>query len=192
MRLFFAVDIPKDIKKKLVCDIHELEKIKVPCKFVTKENLHITLLFLGEVSEEKVSSIIESAENCKCYKADVVIKKFGFFDDNRGNIKIVWRELSKGERELAAITKFLTKANSVILEKNELTQMPFKGHLTMGRIKRSNKTISEKVIAEINRMNSMVVEESFEINEFHLYKSILTPVGPKYELIRSFKLKDRI
>ena len=192
MRLFFAIDIPKDIKKRLEHDICELEKMKIPCKFVELKNLHMTLLFLGEVKEEDLQIIIEKTEKFKSTPIEVSMKNFGYFTDKRKNVRIIWKGLSKGEERLSFISKFLIEANREILEKNELISKPFKGHLTLGRIKNGGRKVSQKIIEEIIRLNKIAENKSFRIESFHLYKSTLTPHGPEYELIKSFPLKDRI
>ncbi|WP_320047464.1 RNA 2',3'-cyclic phosphodiesterase [uncultured Ilyobacter sp.] len=192
MRLFFAVDIPEDIKKRLKHEICELEKMKIPCKFVKLKNLHMTLLFLGEVKEEELQGIIEKVEKFKSAPVEVSMKNFGYFADKRKNVRIIWKGLSKGEKRLSSVSKFLIEANREILEKNELTSKPFKGHLTVGRIKKWDRKVSQKIMEEIIRLNKIAENESFRIENFHLYKSTLTPHGSEYELIKTFPLKDRI
>ena len=57
MRLFLAIDIPENLKEE-VAKFQEQFKIK-GIKLVEKENLHITVKFLGEVDEEKLKEILD-------------------------------------------------------------------------------------------------------------------------------------
>jgi len=71
LRLFFAIELPADIKDKLAA---VLKKMPLPerVNLTPKENLHLTLLFLGSVSLDQLPQIIEIAEN--------VFARYSIFD----------------------------------------------------------------------------------------------------------------
>lgn len=54
MRLFFAIQLTEEIKRHLWEEIQHLKKISVAGNFSHRENLHLTLAFLGEVEDKKV------------------------------------------------------------------------------------------------------------------------------------------
>src|SRR3989344_4789394 len=64
MRTFIAIELPEDVKAKI---FHAFEKLKesnlVRGKFVEKDNLHLTLKFIGEVPIEKLNEIEKTLEN---------------------------------------------------------------------------------------------------------------------------------
>ena len=76
MRVFIAINLPEDIKAKV---FHEFEIVQnsglVTGNFVEKENLHLSLKFLGEVSEEEIEKIKKKLSEIKFKKLDVEIGK---------------------------------------------------------------------------------------------------------------------
>src|SRR5437867_10743475 len=62
VRLFIGILIPENMKKQIVSLQNELAKLPMQCKFIEKENLHISLSFLGETPENGVESIKEKLE----------------------------------------------------------------------------------------------------------------------------------
>ncbi len=60
----------------------------------------------------------------------------------------------------------------------------FKAHLTLGRVKsiKNKKTMKEKLEMKTEEMK-------FEVKEFKLIKSTLTPKGPVYETIEIYPLE---
>ena len=66
VRLFVAVDIPENIKEKIVELQKNIGEKFADIKFVEEENLHYTIKFLGEVEEQKieeVKNILSEASN---------------------------------------------------------------------------------------------------------------------------------
>ncbi len=51
-RVFIAINLPEDIKNELIS--FQKKWPNLPCRWTKKENLHITLLFLGHLNEEEL------------------------------------------------------------------------------------------------------------------------------------------
>ena len=51
MRLFIAIQLSEEIKKKLVGVLHDLKKQGVEGNYVPAQNLHVTLAFIGEYGD---------------------------------------------------------------------------------------------------------------------------------------------
>ena len=76
MRVFIAVNLPDGVKEELL-----KYKYDVPAKWTKKENIHITLSFLGYVSDERLESILRAVEGvCKKHSPFNRTDKFGFID----------------------------------------------------------------------------------------------------------------
>ena len=77
-KLFIEIKVPGSVKKRLQ---EKIEKWKdLPVKWTKKENIHITLLFLGYVDETALPGM--------CYKVSEVADQFGVFDLNFNMIEI--------------------------------------------------------------------------------------------------------
>jgi len=87
IRCFIAINLPKEV-------IHEIEKAQkeieekriIYGKFTEAKNLHLTLKFLGEISEEKIEEVKKRLMSIKQKKFESKINSLGFFDNNRSKI----------------------------------------------------------------------------------------------------------
>jgi len=81
VRTFIAVDMnDASIIGKIEKIIDHLKSFNVKMKFVETENLHITLRFLGEISESDVKVIKENIiDKLKCSPFNMTLKGVGAF-----------------------------------------------------------------------------------------------------------------
>ncbi|MCX8082602.1 MAG: RNA 2',3'-cyclic phosphodiesterase [bacterium] len=178
MRLFIGIRIPDEIKGKIentvISDIRK--KIKEG-RIVPLENLHLTLKFIGETSEDNIPSIkkiISASTDFLPVKATV--KGTGIFPDEK-NVRVFWIGMdSKG---------ILKKLNVFIengLERQGISKKEarFKEHITIARFKSIPKLSSLKEILEKYRDT---IFGNMEIKELELIKSELSPDGPVYTTI---------
>ncbi|RLG12482.1 RNA 2',3'-cyclic phosphodiesterase [Candidatus Pacearchaeota archaeon] len=180
MRAFISIELPEKIKKEIFKEFEKLKNSKT-CfgNFVKKQNLHLTLRFLGDVSEEKIKEIIKTLSeiNFPEFKAD--LGKIGFFPSEK-YIKIVWINLISEK-----IPKLREIINKKLYEKAiNYDKKEFNSHITVARIKGiKNKDAFFKKINELNikRMN-------FSIDKIFLIKSELFRDGPRYKILKEFEL----
>lgn len=173
MRSFIAIDIPIEIRKKIEkisLEFKDLGKIN----FVKLENQHLTLKFLGEVSEDKVEFIKEKLGQIKFNKFKSRIEGLGVFP-NENFIKVLWVGIKSGE-----IYKLQRKIDTTLKEMFPRDDR-FHPHLTIGRVKfiRDNDKFKQKLKLEI--------EDEFEVSCFKLIRSDLVSGGPIYEVLKEFK-----
>ncbi|MEM4244745.1 MAG: RNA 2',3'-cyclic phosphodiesterase [Candidatus Nanoarchaeia archaeon] len=173
MRAFIAVEIPEEHKEK----IKQIQK-----QFSNLGNInivkeyHCTLKFLGDITEKQAEQIKEKLKKIKMKKFEATLEGLGAFP-NEGYIRVIWIGI-KGR-----INELQQKIDS------ELADMfpkdtRFKAHLTLGRVKsiRDKNAMKEKLKLKFNGM-------CFEVKEFKLIKSTLTPKGPIYETIEVYPLE---
>lgn len=181
MRTFIAIDLPEHVKSRI---FHEFEKIYKRNlfygKITEKDNLHLTLKFLGEVPEEKVQDIKKRLSQIKSEKILCKISKTRIFDDEN-YIKIIWVDLTSDNDELQKLQKKIDEKLPESFSKKE-----FSSHITTVRVKgfRYNQD-KKKLIEELKKINFNL---DFEADEFLLMKSELFPEGPKYKIIEKFPL----
>lgn len=175
MRLFLAIDLPKEIKDYLF----ELEKIVKEAKitWVSKKNLHLTLKFLGEVNESDIPKIKEQIQITHS-KLKLKLSKIGFFPNSK-EPTVIWLGIEP-EEEIIFLQQ---KLDSQLLNLFSGEQK-FQAHLTLGRIK----SIRRKEDF-FNSIKSIQIEQKeFEITSFQLMKSQLTKLGPIYETLENIPL----
>jgi len=182
-RIFIAINFPENIKAELL----NLQKRwpTLPCHWIGKENMHLTLAFLGNVSDEELNVIFniakEIVEKNKQFSINFIKSAYG--PGTRPPPRLVWiegkksRELSKLKEDLDAL---LSQKINFQPEKRE-----FLPHITLGRINTWNwKRIEPEERPDVEVETSLEIPvKSIEIMESHLKKT-----GAEYTILMSAKL----
>jgi len=173
MRLFLAVDIPKDIKEEIY-KFQKQFKLK-GIKLVEKENLHITVKFLGDVDEETFKKILDMDLSIPPLK--IKLKNLGVFP-NPNYIRVIW--IGVENKDLVRIFKDIDEKLATLGFKREKDYVP---HLTIGRVK----FIDDKRLLKdrVEKWKDIDFGE-FEVSKITLYESTLTPSGPIYKVIKEW------
>ncbi|MDE1871406.1 MAG: RNA 2',3'-cyclic phosphodiesterase [Candidatus Micrarchaeota archaeon] len=169
VRAFIAIDLPDHIKDGILELDRELEERARP---VSKENMHITLLFLGEISEEKIL-LVKGAMNAveaKPFKSSVK-----GVDTLPGRApRVLFAKIGIGKKEMIDMYGSLANAvrdSGIVIESREYIP-----HLTIARIK----GFDRQAIGEFVERNSSVEFGEFVCDRITLRKSVLTGKGPVY------------
>ena len=177
MRCFIAVDIPDQLKQKII----EVQK-KLECEGIKpteKENLHFTLKFLGEISNEQTEQVREKLKQVKIKPFRISINEVGVFP-NLNYIKIVW--LGCDSEELVELAKSVDKKmNEIRFEKNE----KYQNHITIARVKAKP---TKELIKKIQELKDIEIGEML-VDNIKLKASKLTSKGPIYTDLEIFELE---
>ncbi len=178
LRLFTCIWVPDDLKRKIVEFQEKLMKLKMDAKFIEKENLHLTITFLGDTSENEIP-IIEK-------KLDETVSGINKFHIKLGNLIVIPSEnyikvigvRVEGNENIGNLIRAV--GNSIGGSFHDTTK------LTICRVRR----ISDK--GEV--INFLKTSQNISIGEFlvervSLVKSILTRKGPIYETIHNSPLR---
>ena len=79
MRLFVAVQLSDEIKTAVIGTMHDLKKQGVGGSYAPKQNLHLTLAFIGEVEDAGLVKKALAAVSCKPFK--LALDGMGTFED---------------------------------------------------------------------------------------------------------------
>lgn len=173
VRAFIAVNIPESIKEKIWKTFSE----KIPSKElkpVEKENMHLTILFLGEIPETSIAEIQRKLVPVAKFKSfEVTLGTIGCFD-----ARVLWLGVLRGEDKLMELHDEICKHIGIKGDK-------FAAHLTIAR----NKRMSAKAFYEIvERLKKEQFMESFSVKSVDLMQSTLTSSGPIYKKIAEIML----
>src|SRR5260370_22733359 len=104
IRTFIAVDLGKAVRGRLVALQDTLARTGSEVKWVEVENLHVTLLFLGEVDDREVHKVCRIvADAVKEYPAfPMTVETVGCFPNPR-RPRVVWVGVGEGTQPLCAI-----------------------------------------------------------------------------------------
>ncbi len=162
------MDIPQELKEQI--KVRKEEHLKP----VKPENMHITLKFLGEIKEDMINRIEEAIRECFRSKFKVRIGEVGGFPRVE-HARVIFLEIES--EELQSIADCIHKKTVGIGD-----DRPFKGHLTLARAR--NYVSAKRYKEQFSKFRGY----EWEVNEIKIVKSVLTPAGPKYSVIKSIKL----
>ena len=135
MRLFIALQLSEEMKKTLVACMHDLKKQGVEGNYVSAQNLHVTLAFIGEYEDpSKVKAVMER----------VLFREFRMTLSEKGNFgNTLWIGV-KGNKKLKSYVRELRaalKENGIPCDNDEFiphitlirkssARKPYQAHLT--------------------------------------------------------------
>ena len=178
IRSFIAIEIPDKIKTEINIMINQFAKQDFSVQWVKYNNLHITLLFLGEVDQEFIDKSQKElaiiAGNEKPF--EMSLSGIGAFPDLR-QPRVIWIGVQKGAEQMINLQGNVKNSFSRLGYKQESRK--FHPHLTIGRVKFrfTNPKVFEK----------KYTSESFLVQSVVLFKSILEYSGPIYEKLGEHK-----
>lgn len=171
MRLFIAIELPEEIKSYL----KDLQKqiISDAAELTLTNDFHLTLKFLGEVEEKDVDFIKSTLKEIEFDSFTANLLPVGIFPDEK-SIRVVWIGLEPKD----LIADLQKKIDSSLQQKFEKDNR-FHPHLTLARVKFLKNSKSYSAL-----LKSIQVEpKEFNVSNFKLIKSTLTPKGPMYGLM---------
>lgn len=185
MRTFIAIPCPEELKDKIV-EIQKRIKNLGKIKLVERENIHMTLKFLGDTDENKINEIIEIlnsvSKNQKIKKFKIHLWGIGVFP-NENYIKILWVGISEGSEEILDLHQ---KIDEQLKSSGFKKDKKFHPHFTIARVK-FLKPRDKREVQQVLSENSNTDFGSFEVSGFELMKSELTSEGPVYSVIKKFE-----
>ena len=180
MRTFVAVEISKESTLSAIAKLQS--DLKIKAKPVSKENMHFTLLFLGEISDDMAPKIMESLSSVSFSPIEMKLIGVGAFP-NIGSPRVVWLGVDKDAAK--NLVELAVQVEEKLRPLGFRSDKPFKPHLTIFRIKDRMNDISH----ELNKFRLVEIGRE-TISELKFKKSILTPTGPIYSDLQVVKAKQ--
>ncbi|MCK4659549.1 MAG: RNA 2',3'-cyclic phosphodiesterase [Phycisphaerae bacterium] len=184
MRLFIAIELSDEIKASLRKTQRELSAFDRAVRWVTADQMHLTLKFLGEVPDTRADDIRAATERIAQVSSpfEIAVGGCGCFPP-KGRVRVVWMGVEEASGALAECNEHCESIYAEIGFERE--RRAFSPHLTLGRI-REDKTDGrlreavEAVQADIHRQKA---------TEMCVVQSTLTPHGARYAIISRHSLK---
>jgi 2'-5' RNA ligase len=175
-RLFIAVDPPGTIKKNL-----ETMSFGIPgARWIAPEQLHLTVRFIGDVDGAMFHDIRNILEEVTISPFEIQLKGVGHFPP-RGKPRVIWAGLENSESLQVLRKKIDSALVKIGLEPEGRKYSP---HITLARLKN---TPLQK-IANFLSGNGLFSQEPFQVLDFKLYSSTLTPKGAVHTVERIYSL----
>ncbi len=194
-RIFIAVNLPDQIKENIKQKILAMcfrilpPNDSCPIEWIDKENMHITLKFLGYLESDKLIAVEEILKEkiigLKSFSLE--LKSFGFFPE-KGTPKVLWTGVKKGHKNLENIALSLEKSFSKSGFRKE-PRSSFICHVTLGRVKKHLNQDEKESLLKIKDDLEHKLIGKFKVLSIDIMESKLSLKGPKYSIIKQINLK---
>jgi 2'-5' RNA ligase len=182
LRTFIALELPESHKQDILSYLTLWSRLhKTGINWVKPENLHLTLLFIGDTHSGDIPQLSEDI-----FKETIKNKKF--------SLKPIGFELFPAKEPRLLWVKLLAEDNSIFSFAKQLTHIvkelqytpdakALKLHITVGRIK-----TPQPVWLEQEFMQAQLSLDFAKYDTVTLYQSILKQDGPVYVPLEQFSI----
>lgn len=169
-RLFVAIDLPTGIKDEL----GEICSGIAGAKWVRREQMHLTLRFIGEVDDQRFETIKSGLSEVQAVPFTMRLEGVGQFPE-KGKPRVLW----VGVRAPNSLTQLQQQIENRLRKLGlEAADKGFTAHITLARFR--TPPAPESMRSYFARHGDFGTE-AIEVESFILYSSWLRPEGPTYQ-----------
>lgn len=175
-RLFVALDLPSSLKNELSSLCYGVQDVR----WVPKENLHLTLRFIGEVPRALYQEIREALHSVDLHPFELKTTTLDVFDGSKGP-RTLWIGLEENE-DLISLQREIDKKLKILGA--PMDKKHFKAHITLGRL-------SDFFMGDLQPFfdqNFQIQKQTIQVNSFELFSSKLGQHHPQYLIEESYPL----
>jgi RNA 2',3'-cyclic 3'-phosphodiesterase len=180
IRLFTGIELDNGVKSSVEALYHRFDRHKEILKFTPKENLHITLNFLGDVFEEKIPEAVKAVEEAAAshdafFASASGISCFG----SPKYARVIWAGIDRHSLKVSALYESLKiNLEAAGFEQEKRAYTP---HITIARCKEGVN------IARI--LPDIKFDFKIKVSKITLFKSTLENSGALHEILFEKELK---
>jgi RNA 2',3'-cyclic 3'-phosphodiesterase len=176
IRAFAAIALPDPVRTDLT-----ILQLGLPVRPVPPENLHLTLLFLGELPERQLEDIDVAFRQLRAPGFELALTGVGLFGGSKPRVVYAGAAENPALRHLQA--KVDTAARSAGFD---LPARRFAPHVSLARLpeRTPNRARLEAFVAS----RGGYAAPRFTVEDFHLFRSRLAPGGATYDELARYPL----
>jgi 2'-5' RNA ligase len=179
MRCFVALDLPDGVRAALDVTQARLRAAapRADVRWVAPAGVHLTLKFLGEVTDERRDAVRAALEGVTRGAAPIELACAGLgVFPGPARPRVVWAGITGGLPDLGVLAVAVERILEPLGFPPE--RRPFRGHATLGRV-RSPRSVG--VLVRALEREARTEFGSWTASEIVLYRSHLRPTGSIYE-----------
>jgi 2'-5' RNA ligase len=181
MRSFIAFDLQDEVVLNRLFLIQQLLiKTGADLKLVETQNIHVTVRFLGEISQSTMEKVFEAMKKVKFTPFNIQIRGLGAFP-SLNYPRVVWAGMTEGVEQLKNIFSQLEPQMRAL--GFEPDTHGFSPHLTIARVRSG---ANKQRLAEVVSKETDYDFGPIKANCLRLKKSQLSPKGPTYSTVKEF------
>ena len=178
IRSFVSVDVDDSrVLSEIDSVMSSLLSLGGDLKPVERENIHLTLKFLGNVDSSRIADIKSVLGKVKFSPFQMEIKGAGAFP-SLGRMNVIWVGIGEGWTEVQQVYEQTETLLSGLGFKRE--SRPFSPHITVARVRSGRGR--EEIAGFLRRLE----EKSFGLftaEKVRLKQSVLSSAGPRYSTV---------
>jgi 2'-5' RNA ligase len=151
-------------------------------RWVTPDKIHLTLRFLGETENDKLSDICdimdESTRQVEAF--ELILGTLGCFP-NAKRPRVIWVGFQTSSEDITSLQRVLEEKIIKLGWKSE--SRSYHPHLTLGRVKNSPAVVNAQI-----PWGQETDKRRVGVGAIMLYESQLKPSGPEYALLHTSRL----
>ncbi|NBC65354.1 MAG: RNA 2',3'-cyclic phosphodiesterase [Bacteroidetes bacterium] len=171
MRLFVSIDFPESTREEILSWIPDNEGWKK----VSIDQLHLTLVFLGECSEAEKDEIQRKLKEIQFTPFNLKISGLGAFP-NESSPRIIWAGVSQSDSIMNLQNRISNQLEGHIKSKKNNSYIP---HITLAR-KKSRNSVNRAVKKNLQKDTGQLLEN---VDSFQLKQSFLKSSGSEHRLL---------
>lgn len=181
MRLFVALDIPGEIRAQMAEYVERVRQYAPEARWARVEGLHVTLKFLGEVSESKLPDVKAALGLVKASPFEVSFQNIGFFPNPRSG-RVFWIAVQASD----ALPQLASAIDDQLQQQGfRGEQRPYNPHLTLAR---AGAPGTLRGLAPLLEHEAPPQFGTMAARDFFLFQSQLGKGGSRYTKLERFSL----
>ncbi len=190
IRCFIAIELPGEVKNELGAFIAQLKNRSLNfMRWVDPKGIHITLKFLGEVSQELIPDIELSMEEAvkQSHPFQLGVNGTGAFP-NLNRPELIWVGVNGEMEKLNTLQKNIDiKMEALGFPREKKVYSP---HLTLARVRNEAPDFDRQRLGKLLAATTFTSAVPVNVTAVHLIKSQLTPTGPIYTVMKTSSLRE--
>ncbi len=175
MRLFTAIELPEDVRTKLL----EIAPKAHGIRQVKPNQLHLTLNFIGNLAEEKLPELLEKLGRVHFSAFAMQIDGTGVFTKRKP--KVVWAGVNASDE----LFRLQQELKDIIISCGiQQETRPFSPHITLSRAKPFADT---EIITEFLEKNEKLTLPRFQVDSVTLWESVIDNNGAHHKMVKQLK-----
>ncbi len=187
-RIFIALELNEALQRHLSGIIRQMASALPNLRWVDPLSIHLTLAFLGELSDEQLAEAMHATEAVAQSIAafDYRLAHVGVFGSQR-QPRVIWVGIEEPSGTLLRLHHVLNRE----LEQRgfDVDARPFSPHLTLSRVKAPLKPEEVQTLHHfLDGKRGFAASPSYHVSHINVMKSELSRAGAKYTCLKAYSL----
>jgi len=179
MRAFIAIALPEEVREALAQLQRALAASRADVKWVERDNLHVTLKFLGEITDaqrQEVEAMLRRLAGPE-EPFTLGVRELGAFPSAAAP-RVLWVGLDDGREQAQRLAEAIEREGAALPLLKE--ERPFAAHVTIGRVRSKS---HRQELTRLLRGLGWQPPSPWRATSLALYQSVLGSGGPRYTVL---------